>query len=119
MVCPQVVNLPPEHLCPEVFTDELHYIQLVLKAGRVPGHPGQSERHHRLLKLKTIHVTQCVHTGLPLNESLSHSEAHALEDRNTNSSVLRGRIQVVQLARGQRRTSSEHVCMASYVILDT
>ena len=41
MVCPEVVNLPPEHLCPEVFTDELHYIQLILEAGRVSGQPGQ------------------------------------------------------------------------------
>lgn len=36
MVGPEVVNLPPEHFCPEVFTNELHYIQFIFKAGRVP-----------------------------------------------------------------------------------
>lgn len=47
MVCSEVVDLPPEHLCPEVFTDELHYIQLILEAGSVPGQPMQSEDEHR------------------------------------------------------------------------
>ena len=28
-----------EDLCPEVFTDELHYIQLIFKAGGVSGQP--------------------------------------------------------------------------------
>lgn len=39
MVGSEVVNLSFEDLCPEVFTDELHYIQLVLKAGGVSGQP--------------------------------------------------------------------------------
>lgn len=50
MVCSEVVNLPLEHLCPEVFTNELHYIQLILEAGRVPGQPRESKHQHRLLK---------------------------------------------------------------------
>lgn len=43
MIGSEVVNLPPEHLCPEVFTDELHYVQLILKAGWVPGQPRQNK----------------------------------------------------------------------------
>lgn len=42
MVCSEVVHLPPEHLCPEVFANELHDIQLILEAGGVPGQSGQS-----------------------------------------------------------------------------
>lgn len=97
MVCSEVVNLPPEHLCPEVFTNELHYIQLILEAGRVPGQPRQSKHQHWLSRHVVTHVTylllhiQYVHACLPLNESLSHPEAHALKDRNTDSSVLKRR----------------------------
>lgn len=40
MVRSQVVNLSPEHLCPKVFADELHYVQLIFEAGRVSSHPG-------------------------------------------------------------------------------
>lgn len=49
MVCSEVVHLPPEHLSPEVFTDKLHYVQLVLKAGRVPGQPRKSKYKMRHL----------------------------------------------------------------------
>lgn len=49
MVCSEVVNLPPEHLRPEVFTDKLHYIQLILEARRVPGQPRRSKHQHRHL----------------------------------------------------------------------
>lgn len=41
MICSEVVDLSPEHLGPEVFADELHYVQFIFKAGRVPGQPGQ------------------------------------------------------------------------------
>lgn len=47
MVCSEVVNLPLEHLRPEVFADELHDIQLILEAGRVPGQPVRTKPPHR------------------------------------------------------------------------
>lgn len=98
MVCSKVVNLSPEHLRPEVFTDELHYIQLILEAGRVPGQPRWTKHKHRHLIKVRMHVAQhlllhiqYVSVHLPLNESLSHPEAHAFKDRHTNSSVLERR----------------------------
>lgn len=94
MVGSEVVNLPPENLSPEFFADELHYVQLILKAGRVPGKPGESNHHLRhwgqqggVIYTRRVCHTQ-PHTGVPLNESLSHSEAHALQDRHADSSVL-------------------------------
>lgn len=57
MVCSEVVNLPPEHLCPEVFTNELHYIQLILEAGRVPGQPRESK--HQQTREDASHSIYC------------------------------------------------------------
>lgn len=88
MVCSQVVNLPPEHLCPKVFADELHYVQLIFEAGRVSCHPREQTLSQTVtlkegssLRMKTV----------PLNESLSHPEAQTLKDRNTDSSILETR----------------------------
>lgn len=99
MICSEVVNLPPEHLCPEVFTDELHYIQLILKAGWVSGQPRQSKCHLSIMYHLWGYMSHCtcciviqrqyVSAYVPLNESLSHPESHAFENRNTSSSVLK------------------------------
>lgn len=35
VVCPEVVDLLPEHTRPEVFADELHDVQLIFEARRV------------------------------------------------------------------------------------
>ena len=92
MVCSEVVNLPLEHLCPEVFTDELHYVQLILEAGRVSGQPGQNMHLNINEDKRHTGTCMCVCAHPPLNESLSHPEAHAFEDRDADSSVLeRGR----------------------------
>lgn len=45
MVRSEVVHLPPEHLCPEVFANELHDVQLVLETRGVTS---QSEYRHNL-----------------------------------------------------------------------
>ena len=39
VVGPQVVYLLLEHRTPKVFTDSLHYVQLVFEAGKVFGQP--------------------------------------------------------------------------------
>lgn len=92
VVCSEVVNLSPEHLRPEVFTDKLHYVQLIFKAGGVPG---QSAKYlTQTLIRKSMNVAIIVANlvqnvcYLPLNESLSNPEAHGFQNRNTHRSVL-------------------------------
>lgn len=92
MIGSEVVNLPPEHFCPEVFTHKLHYIQLVLKAGGVFGQPTHS-KHTLSLKCMTCMLLDKQYTCalIPFDESLSHPEAHAFENRHTDRSILKRR----------------------------
>lgn len=62
MVRSEVVHLPPEHLCPEVFANELHDVQLVLEARGVTSQSGYRHDLKQILKTslkkkKTILVT--------------------------------------------------------------
>lgn len=50
MVRSEVVHLPPEDLCPEVFANELHDVQFVLEARRVTSQSEHSSDLKRMLK---------------------------------------------------------------------
>lgn len=79
MVRSEVVHLSPEDLCPEVFANELHDVQFVLEARRVTSQSEHSSNLKRMLKTgKVVLRTPDVDVSLPLNESLTHPEAHPL-----------------------------------------
>lgn len=53
MVRPQIVNLFPEDTIPEVFTQELHNVQVIFKGGAIFRKPFQQTVKHHSVKKKT------------------------------------------------------------------